>query len=76
LIIPLNIVLFAPASGSKYASGADLANAINATRTMYVTGTKWRGRSAVRLAVSNWRTGLGGRDEVKRILTLLDEVML
>lgn len=74
-IVPLNIVLFAPSSTSKIASGADLADAINATRKMYVTGTKWRGRSAVRLAVSNWRTGLGGAEEVKRIEQILDEVM-
>jgi hypothetical protein len=52
-----------------------VANAINATRRMYVTATKWRGRGAVRLAVSNWRTGLGGEEEVKRIVGILQEVM-
>jgi glutamate/tyrosine decarboxylase-like PLP-dependent enzyme len=74
-IIPLNIVLFAPSSESKIGTGAELADAINATRKMYVTGTKWRGRGAVRLAISNWRTGLGGEEEVRRIENILEEVM-
>lgn len=74
-IIPLNIVLFAPLSSSKIGTGAELADAINNTRKMYVTGTKWRGRGAVRLAVSNWRTGLGGDEEVKRIENILEDVM-
>lgn len=67
-IVPLNIVLFAPSLDSKLGkdaattdkdAGALLAAAINGTREMYVTGTKWMGRGAVRLAVSNWRTNLG-----------------
>ena len=66
-IVPLNIVLFAPSPDSKLGkdatktnkdAGALLAAAINGTREMYVTGTKWMGRAAVRLAVSNWRTNL------------------
>lgn len=86
-IVPLNIVLFAPsptshlhasAQQSGKDAGAVLAAAINGTREMYVTGTKWMGRGAVRLAVSNWRTGLaegagqegqeGDLEVVKRVL--------
>jgi hypothetical protein len=63
-IIPLNIVLFrgshiSPFPPNDPSSAANLTNAINDTRRMYVTGTKWRGEGAIRLAVSNWRTGSG-----------------
>ena len=77
-IVPLNIVLFAPSPTSHLHASAVLAAAINGTREMYVTGTKWMGRGAVRLAVSNWRTGLaegagqegqeGDLEVVKRVL--------
>lgn len=32
-----------------------LVDEINSTRQMYVSGTKWRGEKAVRVAVSNWK---------------------
>lgn len=32
-----------------------LVGRINETRQMYVSGTKWRGEKAVRIAVSNWK---------------------
>lgn len=68
-IVPLNIVLFAETEGAE---GAPLADRINATRRMYVSGTAWRGRKAVRLAVSNWRTG---NDDLKIVQDALDEVI-
>jgi len=75
-IVPLNIVLFSGAPGSRYppsreGSSAELTAAINATRRMYVTGTKWGGVGAVRLAVSNWRTGDADWEIVKAVF---DEV--
>lgn len=35
-----------------------------------MTGTKWRGQGAIRLAVSNWRTGISADDfeQVKQVL--------
>ena len=42
---------------------------------MYVTGTKWRGEGAIRLAVSNWRTGSGGDEEVQAVIDILEVVM-
>lgn len=74
-IVPLNIVLFRGSKASGFppdvegSSGA-LTEKINKTRRVYVTGTKWRGEGAIRLAVSNWRTGLSGDDfaEVKKVL--------
>ncbi|CAO1612999.1 unnamed protein product [Jaminaea pallidilutea] len=38
-----------------------LVSAIKATRKVYVSPTMWAGRGAVRIAVSNWRTGLEGK---------------
>jgi hypothetical protein len=72
----MNIVLFRGSPKSPFSStddgGAKLSAAINATRKMYVTATKWRGQSAVRLAVSNWRSG--GEGELEIIKTVLKEV--
>jgi hypothetical protein len=45
---------------------------------MYVTGTKWRGGGAIRLAVSNWRTGVRGQvgeDQWEVVRGVLEEVM-
>ena len=76
----LNIVLFAPSHvcGKPEFIGEDggtrLVTALNAPRDMYVTGTKWRGRTAARMAVSNWQTG---RDEMdfKIVVDRLKAVM-
>lgn len=67
-IVPLNIVLFA----EKEPQEQPLADRINNTRKMYVSGTAWRGQKAVRLAVSNWRTGDADLSIVKEVL---DEVV-
>lgn len=47
---------------------------INETRQMYVSGTMWRGKTAVRIAVSNWRVNVE-RDAavVREILTCVAE---
>lgn len=66
-IVPLNIVLFSGSETSAYppsdpTSSARLTAAINGTGKMYVSATRWRGQGAVRVAVSNWMTGLDGTD--------------
>jgi len=33
----------------------DLARRINETRKIYVSGTKWEGRTASRIAISTWK---------------------
>lgn len=53
-----------------------LKERINSTGKIYVSGTIWDGRSAVRCAVSNWRVkgerdGEGGWEVVEKVL---DEV--
>jgi hypothetical protein len=72
-IVPLNIVLFCGATGSRFpqnreGASAKLTTVINSSRQMYVTGTKWQGVGAVRLAVSNWRTGDADWKIVKEVL--------
>lgn len=62
--VPLNIVLFrAKATAQEEGGPARLAQAINATRQIYVSPAK----AAVRLAVSNWMTGLHGDEDFERL---------
>lgn len=79
-IIPLNVILFRGSAESPFPrtlpnSATSLTKAINDTREMYVTGTKWRGEGAIRLAVSNWRTGGGGDEEWDVVRGVLEQVM-
>ena len=46
-----------------------LAKRINATGKMYVTGTKWEGEIAVRIAISNWQV------DIERDCRLIEEVL-
>ncbi len=46
-----------------------LVTTINATREMYVSGTKWQGKPAARIAVSTWKVDVDRDLEVvKRVL--------
>lgn len=47
----------------------DLVKRINATRKMYVSGTKWDGKPACRIAVSTWKV------DVDRDLLLIQDVL-
>lgn len=47
----------------------ELVGRINATREMYVSGTSWKGRKAVRIAVGSWRVDVERDfDVVTRVL--------
>ncbi|KAK6217397.1 pyridoxal-dependent decarboxylase [Colletotrichum tabaci] len=47
----------------------ELVGRINATREMYVSGTSWKGRKAVRIAVGSWRVDVDRDfDVVTRVL--------
>lgn len=46
-----------------------LVDKINATRDVYVSGTSWVGRKAIRIAVSNWRV------DVERDFAAVKEVL-
>ncbi|KAK2816024.1 hypothetical protein FQN49_008059 [Arthroderma sp. PD_2] len=48
---------------------SELANAINATGKMFVSGTKWTGESACRIAISNWKV------QVERDFMLVKDVL-
>lgn len=48
---------------------ADLVKKINGTRKMYVSGTKWDGKPACRIAVSTWKV------DVERDLKLVTGVL-
>lgn len=77
----LNIVLFAPSSTCPIKEMRDSENGgnemtlrINKTGEMYVTATKWKGRSAARLAVSNHLTGTDEGD-FQIVVRRLKEIM-
>ncbi|CAE6461896.1 unnamed protein product [Rhizoctonia solani] len=81
--VDLNIILFRAKSGcgvDVYAlknpvGSSMLVNAINETRRIYVTPSVGSdGLGAIRLAVSNWMTGLG--DEYDVVVKVLEEVMV
>lgn len=59
----LNIVLFAPCATNgprRFMNDPDsFLRELNETRECFFTPTVWRGRKAVRMAVSNWMTGSG-----------------
>lgn len=70
----LNVVLFAPTPERFAGEGgaARFVKEVNEGRKVYLTATKWRGRGAVRVAVSNWATELE-RDFVA-LVEALEEV--
>ncbi|KAG0339101.1 hypothetical protein BG000_002880 [Podila horticola] len=59
---PLNIVVFAKTSSqdknmeTKSQENQELLNRINNTGVAYFSPTVWKGRPAIRTAISNWRT--------------------
>lgn len=58
----LNVVLFAPSQSAParfHAEPDSFLRELNESRQCFFTPTVWRGRKAVRMAVSNWMTGLG-----------------
>ena len=60
------IVLF---RAKDEAINKELVKRINETGQMYVSGTKWEGKPAARIAVSNWRV------DVERDVRLVQEVL-
>ncbi|KAK4701092.1 hypothetical protein P7C70_g5144, partial [Phenoliferia sp. Uapishka_3] len=74
----MNIVLFgmsakAPARFRVEGGGNVFAAEVNKGRKVYFTATSWRGRSAVRIAVSNWSTNL--EEDFLWLVTALEEVI-
>lgn len=78
--VPLNIVLFRGSRDSGYppsdtTSITRLLHAINRQRLIYVTPTNWAGVGALRIAVSNWRTGLEGDGDFEAVVKALSAAM-
>ncbi|KAL8287638.1 hypothetical protein RQP46_003496 [Phenoliferia psychrophenolica] len=75
----MNIVLFGLAQSGperfRGEGGAKLfAKEVNERRKVYLTATSWRGRGAVRVAVSNWSTELERDFDV--LVEALEEVIM
>ncbi|KAE9378091.1 PLP-dependent transferase [Stipitochalara longipes BDJ] len=62
-----HIVVIFRATDDK--QNVELVKNINATRKMYVSGTKWEGKPACRIAVSTWKV------DVERDITLVINVL-
>jgi hypothetical protein len=78
--VPLNIVMFRGSQESGFppsdsASTTRLLHAINKQRLIYVTPTSWAGVGALRIAVSNWRTGLDGDGDFNAVVEALTVAM-
>lgn len=78
--LPLNIVLFrakeeTPFPPSDSTSTPRLLHAINSQRLVYVTATSWDVVGALRIAVSNWRTGLEGNGDYEALVKALNGAM-
>ncbi|GAA6009859.1 hypothetical protein JCM10207_002136 [Rhodosporidiobolus poonsookiae] len=81
----MNVVIFAPsaAAPSRFRlatadnpdPGAAFLGALNETNEIFLTGSAWRGRKAVRLAVSNWGTELEEGKEWAVVKRVLEQVM-
>lgn len=79
----LNIVIFAPspsaparyrqATSDNPDPAATFLASLNSTNEIFVTGTTWRGRKAVRIAVSNWMTD--ERRDLPIVKGVLERVM-
>lgn len=52
----------------------DLAKRINASRKIYVSGTKWDGRAACRIAVSTWKVDV--ERDFGRVKEVLENALL
>lgn len=78
--VPLNIVMFRGSEVSDFSpteptSTTRLLHAINRQRLIYVTPTSWAGVGALRIAVSNWRTGLDGEGDFEAVVKALSGAM-
>jgi hypothetical protein len=52
----------------------ELVNRINSTRKMYVSGTKWDGKPACRIAVSTWKVDV--EKDLKLISGVLEKALM
>jgi hypothetical protein len=78
--VPLNIVMFRGSQDSEFppsdpTSTTRLLHAINRQRLIYVTPTSWAGVGSLRIAVSNWRTGLDGDGDFNAVVEALSVAM-
>lgn len=64
-----NIVLFRATDATL---NEQLTQRINATRTIYVSGTKWEGLPATRFAIANWQVDVD--EDLKVVKGVLEEV--
>jgi glutamate/tyrosine decarboxylase-like PLP-dependent enzyme len=73
--VELNIVLFQAVGYEDIAKTETVKDAINGTGKVYISGTKWRGQGALRIAVCNHLTPTNASAEASQILEILECVV-
>ncbi|KAI8822420.1 glutamate decarboxylase and related PLP-dependent protein [Fimicolochytrium jonesii] len=73
--VKLNTVLFRPSFGGRQLSDAEydalaahVLKVVNARGNVFMTGTRWQGRFAIRAAFANWRTTMKDLEIIEEAL--------
>lgn len=73
--VEFNIVLFQVVGSEKETENEEVRDKINRMGKMYLSGTKWRGEGALRIAVCNHLTPSNADEEASKILSILRDAV-
>jgi glutamate/tyrosine decarboxylase-like PLP-dependent enzyme len=71
--VEFNVVLFQAKGHESVEENENAKDAINGTGKVYVSGTTWKGKHALRIAVCNYLTPANARDEAEQIIRILEK---
>jgi glutamate/tyrosine decarboxylase-like PLP-dependent enzyme len=73
--VVFNIVLFQAMGCETVEANERVKDAINATGKVYLSGTKWKGQGALRIAICNHLVAVNAEEEASEILKILGSVV-
>jgi CRISPR/Cas system CSM-associated protein Csm5 (group 7 of RAMP superfamily) len=73
--VVFNIVLFQAMGYETVEANERVKDAINATGKVYISGTKWKGQGALRIAICNHLVPANAEEEAAAILKILGSVV-
>jgi glutamate/tyrosine decarboxylase-like PLP-dependent enzyme len=73
--VEFNIVLFQATGYDSVEANERVKDAINGTGKVYVSGTTWKGKHALRIAVCNYLTPPNAHDEAEQIIRILEQAI-
>ena len=73
--VEFNIVLFQAVGYESAEQNERVKDAINGTGKIYLSGTKWKGEGALRIAVCNYLTPADAAAEAETILSILNSTL-